>query len=152
MRNALVQKLDESKVRLGRLKKIMSPNPPGNMIIPLSKKFPDWQEPMKEIFRLCGGEEREEFLKDCFAWVDETFDIDEDVYYKKDKLVRFAFGPMLESAMLVDPEEMMMDDPTDILLSEEEAALATELAQHHTGTASPSGGGGSDAKDEGLKG
>lgn len=112
------------------------------MIIPLSKKFPDWQEPMKEIFRLCGGEEREEFLKDCFTWVDETFDIDEDVYYKKDKLVRFAFGPMLESAMLVDPEEMMLEDPTEALISAEEAALAQELAEHHVGAASPGKPGG----------
>jgi hypothetical protein len=116
-RNELIKNLDESKVRLARLKKINSPNPPGNVIIPLNQKFPEWQEPMKEIFRLCGGTEREDFLKDCFVWIDETFDVDHEVYYKKNKLVRFAFGPMLESPMLVDGEEMMMDDPLAMLVA-----------------------------------
>ena len=69
---------------------------------------------------------REDYIKDCRDWVAETFDTNEETYYKKDKLVRFAFGPMLESPMLVDAEEMMIANPEDELAAEADA-LSQEL-------------------------
>jgi len=125
-RRKLLEHIAEAKIRRERLAKICSPNPPGNYVAPLTKHFPDWREDMKEISRLCGGQERKEFLEECEQWVIDSRDTDEDVYYKKDKLVRFAFGPMLDTPMLQSPEELKYYDIADplALLDEEEEALA----------------------------
>jgi hypothetical protein len=129
-RNFFISRLEDITARLSRLRKLISPNPPGNMLIPISKRWPEWKDDVKEMARLCLGEEIEEFLKESKIWLDTTISIDVDVYRKKDKLVRFAFMPVLDSPILVDTAELatMGEDDEDV---EEKELLDIHGGEHN---------------------
>ena len=125
VRTQILRMLDDLTGRLDRLRRILQPNPPGNLVGPLKKYFPDWKEELKENIHTENMDYWREHLKECYKWIDETTSHIHDVYRIKEKETRLMYRQVLEADMLRDPSEFpslkksdldLLDDVDDEVL------------------------------------
>jgi hypothetical protein len=120
---------------------VLCPTPPSSIINKINILYPHWRDECKEAERICGGKHNREFLEETKQWADKCREVYSDPYDRRAKLVRFAFGPVLEQPALVDLETLTQKlrehEAIQRIEAELKAEAAKALADAKAGIATP---------------
>lgn len=100
-RQALQSALDELSKRLVRMKVLLLPDPPTNVVIPVRSRFPEYKEQLEEINEAYHRVEKQNLLKETIQLLETTRSTDKVSYERRLALLEETFPEFLHTPILL---------------------------------------------------